>query len=302
MLPHIGDDYAVALVGQMPELADDEGGHQFLDFLFQHVAEVRVAPPLSNLAQPGGVFIGFHQRKQSAKRQQCVTDERDISCHVLSHFSGIQVNVNYLGFGGEGAEDAGEPVVQASANHDQDIALHHGIVGVDFAVHAAHTDGQGVGLGNSTNAQQGGDDRYVGLLCQLAQFSLRLGNQDALTSHYHRLFRVVDEISGPINCIGVGSGENRVVARKVQLCAVWNLEFDLGLLHVLADVHQDRAGTAGVGDVEGLPEHVGQLVDVGDQVVVLGDRHGHTMHVCLLKPVSAQQGSGHLAGDGYHGG
>ena len=42
-------------------------------------------------------------------------------------------------------------------------------------------------------------------------------------------------------------------------------------LHVLRHVDQHRARPAGGGDVKRFPHHAGNVVDVGDQVMVLGD-------------------------------
>ena len=48
-------------------------------------------------------------------------------------------------------------------------------------------------------------------------------------------------------------------------------EVDLRLLHVLGDVHEDRAGTAGSGDVESRLEHVREFFDVLYEPRVLDD-------------------------------
>ena len=71
---------------------------------------------------------------------------------------------------------------------------------------------------------------------------------------------------------------------------------------VLCNIHQHRAGTAGTGDGKGLPDDVGQLVDVLDQVVALGDGHGDTGDVHLLEGVLADEVLTDVAGDEHHRG
>ena len=87
----------------------------------------------------------------------------------------------------------------------------------------------------------------------------------------------------------------RLVARQVHLRRPH--EFDLGVLHVLRDVHQHRAGAAGGGDVERRRDRAWNIVRLGHHEVVLGNRHGHTADVRLLERVGAQQRRADLAGD-----
>ena len=53
--------------------------------------------------------------------------------------------------------------------------------------------------------------------------------------------------------------------------------------------------------MEGLGENPGNLVGVGDQVGVLGDRHGDADDVRFLERVGADHGAVDLPGDGNHG-
>ena len=57
-------------------------------------------------------------------------------------------------------------------------------------------------------------------------------------------------------------------------------------------------GAAGGGDVEGLGDHPRDLVGVGHEVVVLGDRHRDAADVGLLEGVGADGGRADLTGDG----
>src|SRR5699024_1604244 len=73
---------------------------------------------------------------------------------------------------------------------------------------------------------------------------------------------------------------------------------ELSQLHVLRDVDQHRTGPAGRSDVERLCHCLGDVVDVLDQVVVLGDGGGDAVDVRLLEGVGADEAAGHVACNG----
>ena len=70
---------------------------------------------------------------------------------------------------------------------------------------------------------------------------------------------------------------------------------------VLGDVHQHRAFAAGLGNAESRTHRVGQILDPAHGVVMFGDRHRDALDVGFLEGVLAQQGGGHVAGEGDHG-
>ncbi len=106
----------------------------------QEVSLVGVALPLLDLSQPGRVLVKLNLGEQCPEGQQRIADDRRIDGEVLTHFGGIQVNVDDFGLGGEGAEDARQAVIQARADGNQHVTLLQGIVGKCLAVHASHSD------------------------------------------------------------------------------------------------------------------------------------------------------------------
>ena len=66
----------------------------------------------------------------------------------------------------------------------------------------------------------------------------------------------------------------------------------LRLLHVLGQVDQDRARAAVGRDEEGFLYDAGEILDVLDQVVVLGAGTRDAHHVGLLEGVVADHGGG----------
>ena len=78
-------------------------------------------------------------------------------------------------------------------------------------------------------------------------------------------------------------------------------ELGLGLQRILGDVHQHRARPPARSQVERLVDGLRNLVGIGDEVVVLGDRHCDAADVRLLEGVGPDRGAGDLAGDGHQG-
>ena len=68
---------------------------------------------------------------------------------------------------GELAELAGDAVVEADAEGQQQVGLVDGVVGVDGAVHAEHVQAQVVVAGEAAQAVQRQGDRDAGLLGEL---------------------------------------------------------------------------------------------------------------------------------------
>ena len=82
-----------------------------------------------------------------------------------------------------------------------------------------------------------------------------------------------------------------------QLDLVRPFEGCLGGQGVLADVHKNRPRPPSACQVERLGDHARDLRGIGDEVVVLDDRHGDAGDVSFLEGVCADRGTRHLAGD-----
>ena len=63
----------------------------------------------------------------------------------------------------------------------------------------------------------------------------------------------------------------------------------LGLLDILGHIDNDRAGTSGAGDIEGLFNDAGEVLNVLDEVVVLAAGARDTDEIDFLEGVIANQ-------------
>ena len=201
--------------------------------------------------------------------------------------------------GGEAVEAAGDPVVEAGAEGDQQVGLLHGGDSREVAVHAGHAEAQLVAVGKGTPGHERGDDVDAGHLGELSQHLAGSGLEDSAAHVEDGALSRPDQVGGDGYARRVDPG-GRVVAREVHLDVVGPLHRRAGVVgidDVLGDVDEHRPRTAGRGDVERLLDDPGDVLCLGDEEVVLGDRHGDAGGVALLEGVRADGGVRHLTGD-----
>ena len=87
-----------------------------------------------------------------------VADDRDVSRHVLGDLGRVDVDVDELGPRGELAQLARDPVVEASADRDDQVGLVHGVVGRARAVHPEHPEPLLVGRREGAQTHDGTGD------------------------------------------------------------------------------------------------------------------------------------------------
>ena len=208
----------------------------------------------------------------------------------LAQLGRVDVDVDDLGVRGELPDLAGDPVVEAAAERDQQVGLLHrrdrGVV----AVHARHAEAQRMVVGERAPGHQRGDDVDVAQLGQRAQRLGGPGLEDAATGVDDRPLRRQDQLGRLADHGRVALGD-RVVAGQVDRVGPVPLHGRVGVLRiddVLGDVDEHRAGTAGRGDVERLADGLGDVLGRGHEEVVLGDPHGDAGDVRLLEGVGAR--------------
>ena len=173
----------------------------------------------------------------------------------------------------------------------------HRHVGFVGAVHAEHAEPVLARRRIGAQPHQGRGDRKTGDFDQFAQQlrGLAAGIDDAAAGIDHRPFgagqqrhRFADLRRIALDARRVGDMHVRLARRMIGAG---------GELHVLRHVDQHRAGTAGARDVERLVQHLGEIVDVAHQPVVLGAGPRDADGVAFLERVIADQMGRHLAGD-----
>ena len=149
-------------------------------------------------------------------------------------------------------------------------------------------------LGERAQPVQRGDDRYVRVLSKRHQLARGARLNHAVAGHDQGLDRGIQQPSR-VAQRPVVTLVPRCIARKVErYIPVWHAP---RLLCILCHIDQYRPWPPGGGQVKGLVNHPRQVVHIGHQVRMLGDRDRDAGDVGFLKGVGAQQRAGHLTGD-----
>ncbi|MND73429.1 hypothetical protein D3C80_650030 [compost metagenome] len=175
----------------------------------------------------------------------------------------------------------------------------HRQVGGVAAVHAQHADELAVGTREGAEAHQGVGDRQVEHLRQLGEL-LGCATHDHATAGVHDRALGGQQHLGSLADLAGVAADRRAVGTQLDLFRVAVFELLGRVAHVLRNVDHHRAGTAGLGDVEGLLDHLGDFRGMLDDEAVLHDRAGDTDHVGFLEGVGTDHVARHLAGQDHH--
>ena len=87
-----------------------------------------------------------------------VADEGDVGADVLVDLGGVDLDVDLLRVGRVAGEVAGDAVVEAHAEGEQQVGLLDGVVDPGFAVHAHHAERERMCGGEAAEAEQRAGD------------------------------------------------------------------------------------------------------------------------------------------------
>ena len=162
-----------------------------------------------------------------------------------------------LARGRELAELAGDAVVEAGADADDQVGLVHRVVGGAGAVHAEHPEPLVVRRGKPPRPITVQVTGKLSDEAELAQLVGGVGVDDAAAGVDHRARGVGERLCGDPDLLDVALGRGLVAGQVERLGA--RLVLDVGAREVLGHVHQDRARAAGRGDVEGRMDVFGDV-------------------------------------------
>jgi hypothetical protein len=101
-----------------------------------------------------------------------VSHHRDAHRHVFADGGGVDVDVNDFGLGGKAIGLAGHPVIEPYADGDEQIAFGSAHVGPVGAMHADHSQPEGIGAGKAPSPMR---DMVTGIRALAGQFGQRFG-------------------------------------------------------------------------------------------------------------------------------
>ena len=157
-------------------------------------------------------------------------------------------------------------------------------------MHAGHADPQRVRARESAEPHQRGVDGDLGDLGQVPQCVGGVAGDDPAAGVDDRPLGVGDRLRGGGDLARVAAGGRRHVPgdhRRVRAA----VGLDVLAPDVHADIDEHGAGSAGLGDVDGLGQGLRQVDGVLDQVGVLDDRQRDADDVGLLEGVGPDAAS-----------
>ena len=144
---------------------------------------------------------------------------------------------------------ANHPVIKARAHRQQDIAVLHGVVGFDRAVHAQHAQVFGIAGRISAQPHQREAARRAQHIHDGAQFVAGIAQNDAAARIHIGALGVLQNLQGFFDLTGV-TFFSRVVGAHGDLLRVARPG---GLLerNVFGQIHHDRPGAAAARNMKG---------------------------------------------------
>jgi hypothetical protein len=124
--------------------------------------------------------LGGQQREKGVEDGFEVADEGDVGADVFVDLGGVDVDVDFFGVGRVVGEVAGDAVVEAHAEGEQEVGLLDGVVDPGLAVHAHHAERERVVGGEGAEAEQGAGDGDVAALGEVEDLLARAGLDDAV--------------------------------------------------------------------------------------------------------------------------
>ena len=303
VLADVGGHVHVHVLGQLVELLDH--GLRLDDFRIAVVLQAIAASPCADLVPPGldrrrvrpllargKLAVHFLQNFPD------VADDGHVHAHALGDRGGIDVDVDDLAFFlEEMLRVADHTVIETRTDGQQHVAVLHRHVGFVRAVHAQHADELRIGCGIPPQSHQRIGAGEAQRMNQLQEFRRRVAEHDAAAGIDHRPLGFQQQLQGLPDLAAVSLDHRVVRAHRHRLRIE---EVGLRGLHVLGDIHQNRAGTAGRGEVERLLHRDREVLDVLDQEIVLDARARHADGVHFLECVLADGVSRHLSADDDH--
>ena len=294
MLTDVGDDDGFAL-GFLPKVVDDMGCVKVPTIRQTlNVAHRRVAFQLGDMVNPCRMIAGFDVWCEPFEYCAGIADEGGVNLHVLVDFGAVDLDVDLSGALRVSAQVAGDAIVKTHADGNEEVGFLDGVVDPGFAVHTHHAEVEGVIGREAADAEERHGDRIIAGADELLKGTHRTRNHDAMAGENDGAFGGVQHLDSAVEfglIVIVASAFGRKFWRRC-----FPVEFCGSLLRVFCDVDKDRAGTSAIGNQEGFAEGARNVLGFGDHHVVLGDGHGDSCDVDLLKRVGAQYLAANLAG------
>ena len=153
------------------------------------VADRGITLQLVDVAQPGGALAVGDAGQQVLEHVAQVADDADVDLDVLADLGRVDVDVDLAGVRRVGLEVAGDAIVEAHAERQQQVGFLNRGVDPGLAVHAHHAEIEPVRGRHAADAEQGHRDRNLGPLRELPDDRRGVRQDDAVAGEDHRPLR-----------------------------------------------------------------------------------------------------------------
>ena len=267
--------------------------------------ERMLALPRVDLVKPGftirDLFARFNLSLELGKHllehHASISDYRNLGLYVLADARWININVNDLCLARELIQLAGDAIIEACPDRNDQIARIDRHVRPVATVHSQHPKAQRMTCRECSEAHQRARRRQRQLLGEKSHLFVRPRGNRATSDVKHGTLGLHHRFNGATNLSGMAL-ERRLVAAHGDRFGI--AEFGLLRGHVFRHIDQDWPGTPAARYIESFLYGRRQVFDFLHKVVVLRARSCDARQVCLLKRVIADQMSRHLTGEDHN--
>src|SRR5580700_9305199 len=118
------------------------------------VADGGVTLQLLDVRKPGAAVRIHDVRNELFESFTSIADKSGVYLDVLVDFSAVDFDVNLASALRIGAQVAGDAVIEAHADGDEQVGLLNGVIDPSFAVHAHHAEVHGIGSREAADAEK----------------------------------------------------------------------------------------------------------------------------------------------------
>ncbi len=143
-------------------------------------------------------------------------------------------------------------------------------------------------------SHQGIADRCVQKICKFPHFPVSLGDHCAAAHINKGFFRILQKL------YSLGKFLLRIPCCRFGLRRLFFLIIAAVCRHIFRDIHKNRAGSAALCNGKGVSERIRQNRYILYDIIMLGNRHGDSRNVHLLKGILSQKRQIHVTGNRHH--
>ena len=239
--------------------------------------------PAGGQGNPFVVFLFFDKRQKLLQEVFHIGGNAQVNQYVLVDFTGVDVDLHFLGALAELFRVQCDAVAEAGAQGDHEIGPVKSLVGGNGSVHADHAQVERVVVSHDTGGHECVRSRNGSLADEFQKLFSCFGCRDTAAAVDDRTLGSVDHV-GDLLQVSLGEFRHRIERHRTMRLVVDGLG-----RNVLGDVHEYRAFAVAVGNTEGIAQSVFQILDAVYEVGVLGNRDDNIGNADFLECIPADE-------------